>query len=105
MGSATRSTARVRCSRSTWPPDGSAARPAAASTATPDEVSWALHPLTEEQQEIQKLAREFALAEIAPHSSAWDRDCYFEPSLVKKLGDLGFLGMLLPEEFDGLGVD
>jgi alkylation response protein AidB-like acyl-CoA dehydrogenase len=68
-------------------------------------MSWALIPLTEEQREIQNVAREFARAEIAPHSSDWDRDAHFEPSLVKKLGELGFLGMLIPEEYDGLGVD
>ncbi len=61
--------------------------------------------LTEEQREIQKLARDFARQEIAPYSADWDERSYFEPSLVKKLGDLGFLGMLLPEEYDGLGVD
>jgi alkylation response protein AidB-like acyl-CoA dehydrogenase len=68
-------------------------------------MSWALHPLTEEQTEVQKLAREFAHSEIAPHSAEWDEKAYFEPSLVKKLGDLGFLGMMLPEEYDGLGGD
>jgi alkylation response protein AidB-like acyl-CoA dehydrogenase len=68
-------------------------------------VSWALHPLTEEQTEVQKLARDFARAEIVPHSAEWDQKAYFEPSLVKKLGDLGFLGMMLPEEYDGLGAD
>jgi alkylation response protein AidB-like acyl-CoA dehydrogenase len=68
-------------------------------------MSWALHPLTEEQREIQKLAREFAHAEIAPHAADWDRDSYFEPKLVQKLGELGFLGMLLPEEYGGLGLD
>jgi len=68
-------------------------------------VSWALHPLTEEQSEVQKMAREFALAEITPHAAEWDQEAYFEPSLVAKLGDLGFLGMLLPEKYDGLGVD
>jgi alkylation response protein AidB-like acyl-CoA dehydrogenase len=68
-------------------------------------MSWALTPLTEEQREIQKVAREFALAEIAPHSEAWDRDQHFEPSIVKKLGDLGFLGMMIPEKYDGLGLD
>ena len=61
--------------------------------------------LTEEQREIQKLARDFARQEIAPYSADWDERSYFEPSLVKKLGDLGFLGMLLPEEYDGLAVD
>ena len=43
--------------------------------------------------------------EIAPHSAQWDRDAYFEPSLVEKLGELGFLGMMIPEEYDGLGLD
>ena len=68
-------------------------------------MSWALHPLTEEQTEVQKLARDFARAEIAPHSVEWDQKAFFEPSLVKKLGELGFLGMMLPEEYDGLGTD
>jgi len=68
-------------------------------------VSWALHPLTEEQTEVQRLARDFARAEITPHAADWDQKAYFEPSLVKKLGELGFLGMMLPEEYDGLGAD
>jgi alkylation response protein AidB-like acyl-CoA dehydrogenase len=68
-------------------------------------MSWALTPLTEEQKAIQQVAREFAAAEIAPHSAAWDRDQHFEPSLVGKLGALGFLGMMIPEEFDGMGLD
>ncbi len=61
--------------------------------------------LTEEQSEIRKLARDFAAQEIAPFISDWDERSYFEPKLVKKMGDLGFLGMLLPEEYDGLGLD
>ena len=68
-------------------------------------MSWALHPLTEEQAEVQKLAREFAKAEITPHAADWDQRAYFEPSLVKKLGELGFLGMMVPEQYDGLGAD
>jgi alkylation response protein AidB-like acyl-CoA dehydrogenase len=66
---------------------------------------WALIPLSEEQRQIQRTARDFAKAEIAPHAAEWDRLAYFEPSLVKKLGELGFLGMLVPEEYDGLGLD
>jgi alkylation response protein AidB-like acyl-CoA dehydrogenase len=62
-------------------------------------------PLTEEQREIQRVARQFAAAEIVPHRERWDREAYFEPTLVRKLGDLGFLGMLLPEAYDGLGLD
>ena len=68
-------------------------------------MAWALTPLTEEQREIQRVARDFAAQEIAPYSAQWDRDAYFEPSLVTKLGELGFLGMLLPEEYGGLGLD
>ena len=67
--------------------------------------SPAIFPLTEEQREIQRTAREFCAAEITPHTAQWDRDSHFEPSLVQKLGDLGFLGMLIPEEYDGLGLD
>src|ERR1043165_5728173 len=66
---------------------------------------WALTPLTEEQLSIQSVARDFAKTELAPHSAAWDRDAYFEPSLIPKLGQLGFLGMMIPEEFDGMGLD
>jgi alkylation response protein AidB-like acyl-CoA dehydrogenase len=64
-----------------------------------------LFPLTEEQREIERVAHDFAAAEIVPYSRQWDRDSYFDPTLVKKLGDLGFLGMLTAEEYDGLGVD
>ena len=68
-------------------------------------MAWALTPLTEEQREIQHVARDFAMQEIAPYSAQWDRDAYFDPTLVGKLGALGFLGMLLPEEYGGLALD
>ncbi|GAC1652193.1 MAG: acyl-CoA dehydrogenase [Gemmatimonadaceae bacterium] len=68
-------------------------------------MSWALIPLTEEQRQVQAVARQFAETEIAPHSDRWDRDAYFEPSLIAKFAALGFLGMLIPERYDGLGAD
>lgn len=68
-------------------------------------MAWALTPLTDDQREIQRLAHDFAEQEIAPYSAQWDRDAYFDPSLVQKLGALGFLGMLIPEQYDGLGLD
>ena len=68
-------------------------------------MSWALIPLTEEQREIQRTAREFAQAEIAPHTDAWDRASEYDTAIVGKLGELGFLGMLIPEAYDGLGLD
>jgi alkylation response protein AidB-like acyl-CoA dehydrogenase len=64
-----------------------------------------LIPLTEEQREIQRVAREFASTELAPHVADWDREARFDRSIVGKLGALGFLGMLIPEEHDGLGLD
>lgn len=64
-----------------------------------------LTQLTEEQQAIVAAAKEFAATELAPNVARWDRDAHFEPSVIAKLGELGFLGMLVPEKFDGLGLD
>ncbi len=64
-----------------------------------------LHDLTEEQRAIIATARAFTDSQVRPFAAQWDRDAYFEPSLVRHLGELGFLGMLLPTEYDGLGLD
>ena len=61
--------------------------------------------LTETQQQIQDLARGFAADEIAPHAAQWDRDACFPVAVGHRMGELGFLGMLIPEEYDGLGLD
>jgi alkylation response protein AidB-like acyl-CoA dehydrogenase len=61
--------------------------------------------LTEQQREVQQLARDFAAAEIAPHAARWDRESCFPVAVAHRMGELGFLGMLIPEEFDGLGLD
>jgi len=66
-------------------------------------MAWALTPLTEEQKEVQAMAREFASRELAPFAAQWDNDARFDPSIVKKLGDAGLLGLMIPEELDGLG--
>src|SRR3954462_5547549 len=68
-------------------------------------MAWALTPLSEEQRAIQTVARDFARQELEPHTANWDRDAYFEPSLMPKLAELGFFGMMIPEESDGLGLD
>ena len=68
-------------------------------------MSWALIPLTEEQREIQRTARDFARDEIAPYADTWDRAEGYDTAIAGKLGELGFLGMLIPEEYDGLGLD
>ncbi len=64
-----------------------------------------LTALTEEQREIQTLARAFAADEIAPHAARWDREACFPVAVAHRMGELGFLGMLLPERYDGLALD
>ena len=64
-----------------------------------------LSPLTEQQRQIVDLAREFAAEEIAPHAARWDREACFDRGVAERLGALGFLGMMIPEEWDGLGLD
>jgi alkylation response protein AidB-like acyl-CoA dehydrogenase len=64
-----------------------------------------LLPLSPEQLAIQSAARDFALAELAPHADMWDREGFFDRRAAAKLGALGFLGMMIPESYDGLGLD
>jgi alkylation response protein AidB-like acyl-CoA dehydrogenase len=61
--------------------------------------------LSDEQREIQRVARDFASEHIAPHAAQWDREARFDHAVIGQLGELGFLGMLLPEEYGGLGLD
>ena len=60
---------------------------------------------TPEQRAIQALAREVAAAEIVPHAASWDRDHTFPRPLFTKLGELGLLGVCVPEELGGAGAD
>jgi alkylation response protein AidB-like acyl-CoA dehydrogenase len=61
--------------------------------------------LTEDQREIQALARDFAQAEIEPHAADWDRAHGFPRELIAKLAELGFMGVCIPEEYGGAGAD
>jgi alkylation response protein AidB-like acyl-CoA dehydrogenase len=62
--------------------------------------------LTEEQREILLLARTFARNEVRPGAESRDaNEDSFDLRPVQMLGELGFLGMLIPEEYDGLGLD
>ena len=68
-------------------------------------MTTALRELTDVQQEIVRTARAFAETELAPHVAEWDRAGRTPRATVAKLGELGFLGMLLPEEWGGSGLD
>lgn len=60
--------------------------------------------LPEELAEVQKLAHDFAEKEIAPSAAQDDREHLFRKDLVGKMGELGFYGCLIPEEFGGNGL-
>lgn len=60
--------------------------------------------LTEEQQAIRSTVRDFAEAEIRPHSKEWDDTQHFPRDLFKKMGELGFMGVLFPEDLGGAGL-
>src|SRR6059036_1697643 len=61
--------------------------------------------LTDDQREIQSLARDFAQAEIEPNAAAWDRQHGFPRELLGKLAEPGLLGVCIPEEYGGAGAD
>jgi alkylation response protein AidB-like acyl-CoA dehydrogenase len=60
--------------------------------------------LTDEQYAIQQTARDFAQSEIAPIALQYDESQEFPHEVFKKLGDLGFLGILVPTELQGSGL-
>ena len=61
--------------------------------------------LTDEQQLIRETARDFADNEIVPRARENDRNRHFDHEMVTKLGEMGFLGPILPEEYGGRGID
>ncbi len=61
--------------------------------------------LSETQRQIVDLAREFARTHIEPHAAEWDRTRHFARDVIAQLGELGFLGMVTPEAYDGMGLD
>ncbi|MEU9316115.1 acyl-CoA dehydrogenase family protein [Streptomyces sp. NPDC048295] len=61
--------------------------------------------LSEEQEAVRQLAKDFVAREVAPHVVEWDRAENVDKSIVKKLGSVGFLGLTVPEEYGGSGGD
>ena len=59
---------------------------------------------TPEQIQLRRAVREFAAAEIAPHVSEWDENQTFPAEVVRKLGQLGYMGAIFPEEYGGAGL-
>ena len=61
--------------------------------------------LTEEQRSFARLTREFLEKEVVPHRAEWDRREQVDRGLVAKMGELGLLGLTIPEEYGGIGGD
>ena len=60
---------------------------------------------TEDQTAIREAARDFAKAEIEPGAAARDLNSEFPAEIIRQLGEMGFLGMTVPEAYGGGGVD
>ena len=60
---------------------------------------------TEEQVMIRDMARAFAAEQIAPFAAEWEDKAYFPAEVFKAMGKLGLMGMTVPEEWGGAGLD
>jgi alkylation response protein AidB-like acyl-CoA dehydrogenase len=60
--------------------------------------------LSDEQRALRDTVREFAEAEIAPRAAEWDRSATFPAATIRKLGELGLMGLPFPEEYGGVGA-
>lgn len=61
--------------------------------------------LTQEQEMIRDSMRAFAQERLAPFSADWDRRHIFPADALRELGDLGAMGMVVPEQWGGAGLD
>ncbi len=60
---------------------------------------------TEENLMIRDMAKEFATRELAPNAAEWDKNATFPREALREMGELGLLGMLVPEQFGGAATD
>lgn len=75
--------------------------PAAASAATSAPFGF---QLSDDQVAVRKMVRDFAESEIAPHVMEWDEAQVFPREVIARLGDLGMLGVIIPEAYGGAGL-
>lgn len=59
---------------------------------------------TDEHEQLRETIEKFAKTELAPHAVEWE-ETTFPDSIIKRMGDLGFLGLTMPEEYGGQGGD
>lgn len=61
--------------------------------------------LTKEQMQVRDMVREFGEKDVAPYIQEWDASGEFHPEVLQKMGELGLLGVPIPEQYGGLGLD
>jgi alkylation response protein AidB-like acyl-CoA dehydrogenase len=64
-----------------------------------------MRTFTETHRDIQALAREFAANEIAPNAARWNEDHHIPVDVIRRMGEVGFLGIIVPEQYGGAGLD
>ncbi|WP_305857245.1 acyl-CoA dehydrogenase family protein [Balneatrix alpica] len=60
--------------------------------------------LTDDQQAFVDAARQFAMAEMAPHAAEWDQQQTFPVEVIRQAGEMGFCGLYTPEAYGGMGL-
>src|SRR6185437_3805173 len=61
--------------------------------------------LTSEQVQVRDMLRAFAREELAPNAAQWDREHAFPRAALRRLGELGAMGVVVPEAYGGAGLD
>lgn len=61
--------------------------------------------LSEENEMLKNTVRQFVNKEIMPYIATWDREGTFDPSIMSKLANLGLMGVCIPEQYGGSGMD
>jgi butyryl-CoA dehydrogenase len=61
--------------------------------------------LSEEQRQVRDLCRDFADRELRPHARSWDAEHHFPAEAVRQLAELGLMGVAVPSEHGGAGMD
>src|ERR1700737_1514147 len=61
--------------------------------------------LTQEQTMVREMARNFAGSRLRPFAAEWDRSATFPREAIGEMGQLGLMGMLVPESWDGAAAD
>ena len=60
---------------------------------------------SEEQRMIRDMARDFSKTELAPNAATWEKAGWLDDDMLKQMGELGFLGMVVPEDWGGSYID